>query len=218
MWRIMLPETKENYQTKSALALTTIRDAIIEGIYEPGKKLVLRDLVAEFETPMSEQPIREALKALANEGLVVVLPHAGAEVARLDPTDVRVIFELRGVLEAFSVVKSLPEIDDELIRLLNEKLILMKYYCDQGDGEHFGRLNKEFHMLLHSKSNAMIQGMIVNCWKGTRSHFRRYPSRRMSESHEEHCAILEAIRAKDPERLDVLVKEHLAHVIDSYPG
>jgi len=212
----MLSEAKENYQTKSELALSTLRDAIIDGTYEPGKKLVLKELVSKFKIPMSDQPIREALKALANEGLVVILPHAGAEVACPDPSDVRVLFELRGILEAFSVVKSLSEIDDDLIRLLTEKLVLMKYYCDQEDGEQFGRLNREFHKLLHSKSNSMLQGMIVNCWKGTRSHFRRYPSPRMKASHEEHRAIVEAIKAGDAERVDVLMKEHLAHVIDSY--
>src|SRR5258705_5417798 len=75
-----------------------LRDRMIHGDLAPGTKLNERVLCGELG--VSRTPLREALKALASEGLVELLPNRGAVVAPLDAAGVRQTFVVMGVLEA----------------------------------------------------------------------------------------------------------------------
>src|SRR5919202_3288251 len=77
-----------------------LRDLIIEGELEAGARVPERLLCERFG--VSRTPLREALKALASEGLVELLPNRGARVTRLTPEDVEDMFQVMGALEALS--------------------------------------------------------------------------------------------------------------------
>jgi DNA-binding GntR family transcriptional regulator len=79
---------------------TALRDLIVEGALAPGSRISERELCARFG--ISRTPLREALKVLAREGLIELLPNRGARVARLDPKDVADMFDLMGALEALA--------------------------------------------------------------------------------------------------------------------
>jgi DNA-binding GntR family transcriptional regulator len=82
--------------TVDALA-SAIRDRIFVGELAPGDRLPERELTERWG--VARHSVRAALRALAAEGLVVIEPHRGASVARLDAEDVRSLFELRAALE-----------------------------------------------------------------------------------------------------------------------
>lgn len=82
---------------RSHHAYLSLRERIVTGAVEPGKRLVERDLAAELET--SRIPVREALARLAADGLVMVVPGAGTVVNPLGPVEVNELFDLREALE-----------------------------------------------------------------------------------------------------------------------
>jgi DNA-binding GntR family transcriptional regulator len=77
---------------RTALA-ENLRDAILLGEYVPGQNLRLEEIAKRFD--VSTTPVREALSDLADEGLVTIFPHRGANVTRLSPEELQEIYEIR---------------------------------------------------------------------------------------------------------------------------
>lgn len=88
------------------LAGNRLRDAILSGSLEPGEKIIEEQLCAGFG--ISRAPLREALRLLAQQGLVEHLPRRGSRVSDWSPEDIRQLFELRGVLERHAIESALP--------------------------------------------------------------------------------------------------------------
>jgi GntR family transcriptional regulator, trigonelline degradation regulator len=82
-------------------AATQIRDAIIDGRYRPGDRLVEMDLAAQLQ--VSRHPVREALRRLGREGFVAVRANRGAVVAEVDAISVLEVYEIRAVLGALAL-------------------------------------------------------------------------------------------------------------------
>jgi DNA-binding GntR family transcriptional regulator len=93
------------------LAGNRLRDAILSGALEPGEKIIEEQLCADFG--ISRAPLREALRLLAQQGLVEHLPRRGSRVSDWSPEDIRQLFELRGVLERHAIESALPLSDPE---------------------------------------------------------------------------------------------------------
>ena len=85
-------------------AYEQIRQAIVEGRYRAGQRLVEKNLGEEFQ--VSRTPVREALRALESEGLVVSLPNKGAVVRSLSAQDVYDIYDLRVRLELLAAERA----------------------------------------------------------------------------------------------------------------
>ncbi len=83
-----------------------LRDAILSGELAPGDKIVEEQLCADFG--ISRAPLREALRLLAQQGLVEHLPRRGSRVAEWSPADILQLFELRNVLERHAIETALP--------------------------------------------------------------------------------------------------------------
>jgi DNA-binding GntR family transcriptional regulator len=88
-----------------------LRDAILRGELPPGRKIVEEQLCAEFG--ISRAPLREALRLLAQQGLVERLPRRGSRVAAWSPTDILQLFALRRLLEGHAIETALPLADPE---------------------------------------------------------------------------------------------------------
>lgn len=73
-----------------------IREEIVRGIYKPGERLRLEDIAAQYE--VSTMPVREALRDLEAEGLVMLYPHKGAVVTEMSPEELADIYDIRAFL------------------------------------------------------------------------------------------------------------------------
>ena len=91
-------------QTLSSLALKWLRERIITGALPPGARL--SDLVLAREIGISRTPIREAIRMLAADGLVEVVPHQGATVRAPSPDELDELYEIRAVLEAHAAARA----------------------------------------------------------------------------------------------------------------
>src|SRR6186997_3327079 len=91
------------------LAELRLRSAILSGTLQPGEKILEEQLCADFG--ISRAPLREALRLLAQQGLVEHLPRRGSRVVEWSPQDIRQLFDLRSVLERHAVESALPLAD-----------------------------------------------------------------------------------------------------------
>ena len=92
----------------SLVELTTrrLRDEILSGAVGPGERLIEEQICRRFS--ISQSPVRESLRLLAQQGLVEHLPRRGARVAVWSDEDVQQLFALRTVLERYAVSSALP--------------------------------------------------------------------------------------------------------------
>jgi len=123
-----------------------IRDLILRGSLKAGARLAEAELCARFD--VSRTPMREALKALSVEGLVLLQPNRGATVAPLDPVRLRDLFEAKGAIEHFIGLNAAVRASDADIadlQRLHERLVAAEAAVDP---QSYTALNEAFHLLL----------------------------------------------------------------------
>lgn len=112
-----------------------LREAILSGELAPGTKIVEEQLCADFG--ISRAPLREALRLLAQQGLVEHLPRRGSRVAEWSPTDILQLFALRNVLERHAVETALPlrdpAVDLEPVRVALQRMDAAKDALERDD-------------------------------------------------------------------------------------
>jgi DNA-binding GntR family transcriptional regulator len=171
-----------------------LRAAILAGDIPPGAPLVETALSERFD--VSRGPLREALRQLIEEGLVVTVPYTGTHVAALSVDDVREIYSLRTALEIFAIEQVWNRRDDrfrsELVRR-NDALIAT---IDAGDDRASIETELAFHGLVYEASGhrllqrawAGLRGRLQLYWAAHhRAHGRRGPRR---DSHDSYIAAL----------------------------
>lgn len=107
--RIIASERTRHVTTQD-LVISALRIAILTGAVAPGERLRQEDLAQRFDA--SRIPIREALRALEYEGLVISEPNRGSRVVALDPVDIEEIYDLRILLEAEAIRLAAPLLDE----------------------------------------------------------------------------------------------------------
>ncbi|HHW18759.1 MAG TPA: GntR family transcriptional regulator [Firmicutes bacterium] len=209
--------------TKSEYVYRILRENIISGHLRPGTRLLQKRIAEELE--VSEIPVREAIKRLQAEGLVTVTPHSGAEVAQLDPVEMEEVLAIRAVLEGLAARTAAERVKQEDIHKLEELLEQMDKCVERGDPVTYGLLNQEFHKAIFALSPyKRLPKMIDELWYGaerSRSVFTLNPAR-LEASRDEHRALVQALRARDADKAEELMKQHryaaARSLLGSLPG
>jgi DNA-binding GntR family transcriptional regulator len=187
-----------------------IADDIVLGHFEPGTRLDEVMLAKRFE--VSRTPVREALKQLATQGLVVCRPNRGAVVAELTAQQIAHMFEAIGELEAacarHAAIRLSASERDHLHALHAQARVAMR----AADADLYDRLNQEWHrVLIEGCGNPVLIEMTLGL-RHRLSPFRRSQFRnleRMSASFEEHAVIIEALMAHDVGTAQRQMRSHL---------
>jgi DNA-binding GntR family transcriptional regulator len=127
------------------LATDRLRREILAGALPPGERLVEEQVTRRFG--ISRAPLREALRLLAQQGLVEHLPRRGVRVATLSATDAEELFEVRDVLERFAIAKALPCPPGDLAQMRSE-LAGMRRAAATGDLLELADAHRRFHVAL----------------------------------------------------------------------
>ncbi|MFC0042420.1 FCD domain-containing protein [Actinomadura rayongensis] len=136
-------------------AYRTLRERIIEGGLRPGERLVERDLAADLG--VSRIPLREALRLLAAEGLVVLVPRRGALVSPFTPADVRDLFDVRQSLEVLAARLAAERADAAGRARLRLRLADNRAALRTGDRAAISAANAAFHAeVLELCGNALL--------------------------------------------------------------
>jgi DNA-binding GntR family transcriptional regulator len=143
-----LPDATARRQTKQELAHEVIRERIVAGQYSPGFRLVIDTLAAELG--MSALPVREAVRRLEAEGLVVFRPNAGAQVSPADPELFEQELGVLAVLEGYATALAAQRFNRADLKALDAITDQMVGAMEALDALAFGRLNQEFHGRIHA--------------------------------------------------------------------
>ena len=187
-----------------------LRDLIIEGELDPGARVPERALCERFG--VSRTPLREALKVLASEGLLELLPHRGATVARLTAHDLDEMFPVMGALEALAGALACARITDQEMAELRALHYQMVLHHTRAELPEYFRLNQAIHeLIMDAARNATLSRM----YRGLAGRIRRaryvanMSQARWDQAVREHEAILAALEKRDGPALGRLLEEHL---------
>ncbi|MEU0130072.1 GntR family transcriptional regulator [Streptomyces sp. NPDC006289] len=190
-------------------AYETLRRRIIEVELQPGERLVERDLAAELE--VSRIPLREALRLLAADGLVVLVPHRGALVAPFTPADVRDLFDVRESLESLAARLAAERADEDGLARLAAGLDAARAATRAHDRAAIAAANAAFHTdIVELAANALLSAVMRPLWARMHRLFRLTAERDPAQQRAEHERMYEAIAARDADLAASLAHEHVA--------
>ncbi|UXC39258.1 GntR family transcriptional regulator [Cupriavidus gilardii] len=191
-----------------ALVTDKLRERILKGDYAPGERLVENKLSAELG--VSRIPVREALRALASEGLVLIEPRRGASVAKLSPDIVREMVEVRATLEGLNAKLAAQRRDPALIAELEAVLQQGMEAAAQGKADELLTLNSRFHEVLGNiAANSVLQEMMRSLRERTAVLFGPANTVRARQNWDEHAQILQAVIAGDADLAALLAARHV---------
>jgi DNA-binding GntR family transcriptional regulator len=192
-------------------AVETLRSAIIAGRYEPGDRLIEATLSSELGT--SRGPVREALRQLENEGLVMSFPYRGAVVLGVSDEEVQeVLIPIRLTLERYSFTHALARIPEADFAELGKQVWLMEQAAAADDLARLVEADLQFHDFVVSSSGQTHTVQIWRTiWPRIRAYFYRYGrGQDLGTMVDEHRELLSALQSRDLERMLDQLERHIA--------
>ena len=194
--------TIDEYLPLRDVVFNTLRRAILKGELEPGERLM--EIALANKLGVSRTPIREAIRKLELEGLVVMIPRKGAEVARITEKDLRDVLEVRTSLEKLAIELACDRITEDDIYDLKLACKNFEESFGKDDLTTIAEKDVAFHdIIFRSTKNARLIQILNNLreyLKDTQSHDRLV---------EEHQRIVDAIIDKNKEEAVRLIQEHI---------
>lgn len=190
------------------MAYEALKKRIIEVDLKPGQRLVERDLADELK--VSRIPLREALRLLAAEGLVVLVPHRGALVSPFTPADVRDLFDVRESVEVLAARLAARRADRQGLEALAQCLESARSATESGAKAEIAAENARFHAaILTLSDNALLETMMRPLNARMQWLFRLTSDRDPHQQCAEHTELYEAIAAADPVRTGEVALRHV---------
>ena len=193
-----------------------LRRRIVEGDLAPGEKISEKLLCIAYG--VSRTPLREALKVLARDGLVVLTPHRGAHVSMLTVADLEEAFPVIGALEALAGELACERATDGEISKISLLHLKMMTAWKTRDRKKYFRLNQQIHeALAEAARNPVLdqmRGMLTERVARAR-YYANISTPRWDQAMKEHEEILAALKARDGMLLGRILKAHLRHKLET---
>jgi len=193
-----------------------IKTAILSGHLNPGEKLTEEHLAKTLG--VSRTPVREALHKLESEGLIKIRKKRGFIVSRDSKEEVEELFELRSILEGYTLRVISESISEETLRQLEGFIQNAEEALRRKRIEEVFKWNTRFHDALHElvANKTRLYRLIVNMRKYVLRHRKdtlRYPDggRRSVEGHRK---IVMALQLRDPDLCERVMREHIREAKD----
>lgn len=194
--------------------LAQLRAAILRGEYAPRQRLIEADLADRYGA--SRFVLRNALTQLAGEGLVELQPHRGARVRELTVGEAIEITEIRRAVEAMLAARAAENMTDAASAELAQLGEDMSAAVSSGDILRYSELNATLHGRVRELAAHTTGTRIVEQYSAqmVRHQFRlALVPGRPATSLPQHLEIVEALRARDPERAQAAMHAHLSSVL-----
>ncbi len=203
---------KEN--TKSENLTEYLIEAIVEGQIAPGSKISEPELAKRFE--VSRGPLREALMRIEGLGLIERIPHVGARVIQFSSEKLVELYAVREALEGMAARLAARNITEIEIAGLETLLSTHSAHIDQVDGASYfhqqGDFDFHYRIIKASRNSELISLLCDELYHLLRMY--RYQSPRSQsrpvEALDEHKFILQAIRYRDEELAEMLMRRHIS--------
>ena len=187
-----------------------LRDEICRGVYAPGTRLQEAELTEYLN--VSRSPLREALRQLAADGLLLEIPNKGVYVKEFTVKDIEEIYDLRVMLESYGILHSAGHITsmrrERLLGLLTE----MESFLEKGDLQAYTSTDERLHNhIVHLGDNSLINDTYDRV-RSMNQQFRilsLMDPQRFRDSLDEHREIVHALVTGNTERADEVNRNHL---------
>ncbi len=209
----MVTELKQvKLETLRAQVENTLRKAIISGELSPGEKLIERELCQMLG--VSRQSLREAMRKLEAEKLIVIVPHRGPEVASMSIDQARELFALRQLLESYAAQEFTIHASDQQIKELIKTVKRLKEAVKKNDSEGVLQAKAEFYgILLGGCGNNLVREVLggllsrVSLLRATSLMLED----RLPQSLKEIEALVACIKLRDPDGARAISFEHVSN-------
>jgi DNA-binding GntR family transcriptional regulator len=188
-----------------------LRADILGGRCGPGLRLREEEIAERFG--VSRTPVREALRRLEADGLVLVTPRRGAEVVRWRDDDIAELVELRALLEGHAARRAALDGGVDLVAL-RELCAQMEAHGDT-DGERgadeITRLNMELHRAVHRAAGRLLPDLLARLIDVpvVRRTFHTYSPAELTRSFAQHRELVEALAAGDGDWANAVMQSHI---------
>lgn len=198
--------------TLHAEVLSRLRDYLVEGNLADGARIPERELCEKWD--ISRTPLREALKVLAAEGLIELLPNRGARLKALEPKDIAELFDLMGGLEALAGRLACECISEEEFDIIEQTHQQMYAHFLRGDRRGYFACNQRIHEAIFEAAG---NDMLTATARSLQGRLRRVryaanldeQGERWREAVREHELILDALRRRAGSELADILFSHL---------
>jgi DNA-binding GntR family transcriptional regulator len=196
------------------LATERLRAEILSGELAPGDRIVEDQIRRRYG--ISRAPLREALRLLAQQGLVEHLPRRGMRVATWSPTDIRQLFEIRHVLERHAVLSALPLRDagGDPLTAVRDRLAEMRAAEERGDRLAKDDAHRAFHAAVvglagNRQLELALSPILLKLQLPMAVNLRREAELHSpGQGLDRHAAILAALESDDPETVLAALERH----------
>jgi DNA-binding GntR family transcriptional regulator len=203
------PWPRGTYVSKSDMVTDALRELIIGRRLSPGTPLRQRDLAEQFD--VSYTPVREALRRLESEGLVVSDVHRGATVARTESEELEENYRILAALEALAGSLAVSKMTDGDLAEI-EALYRQVAACGPED-DQLAELNRQFHFRLYECARSpMLLLLLRLLWRS----FPHGPQagRPHEESVGQHAQLVAALKSRNEEEAAAIIRHHVLGSIE----
>jgi DNA-binding GntR family transcriptional regulator len=205
-----IPRTPRTSNTEDVY--TRLREMLLNGEVEPGR--ILSQVKLARELGVSTTPLREAMRLLQAEGLLIAEHNRRSRVAPLDPADIDAVYGSRILLEALAVRLTVPNMSTDDLEALHRALEEMTEAARRQDISEWEPVHRTFHRRLIMGSDEavarIIDPVVDRSERYRRSTLFGSPARAWEIGNEEHEAIVEACDLRDSELAAHRLARHLA--------
>ena len=195
-------------KTKKDTIVEELRAMIESGAIARGSRVQQNDLAAKFDTSIT--PVREALRQLEAEGLLVGEPHRGVRVASTDLEEVKAVYVMRRLVEPYAFCRASRRVSRRELEQARNLIEVMEQARADSDQVEIIVTNRAFHFLFYDRCGipALTQ-QIEELWLGFPWDILQVLDSRIRQSVDEHRAILNAVETGDLQALSRAVELHV---------
>lgn len=194
----------------------TLRENILTGILKPGQRLMEIQLASQLG--VSRTPIREAMRMLELEGLVVMIPRKGAVVAEITKKDLEDVLEVRCALEELAVELACAKITRSQIDALKENVLEFQQIMGKDNITALAEKDVEFHDIIFSATN---NPRLVQLLSNLREQMYRYRMEYLKDTQthvrlvKEHETIIHNLEQRDVKNAKKNISSHITNQVTS---
>ena len=192
------------------VVFNTLRQAIITGEFAPGERLM--EIALANRLGVSRTPVREAIRKLELEGLVLMIPRKGAEVAKISEKSLRDVLEVRRSLEELAIELACQRMTDEEIDQLEQRQNAFKNAIHKGNAMNIAETDEAFHDVIYLGTG---NDKLVQILNNLREQMYRYRLEYIKDADKrqilmvEHEHILKALTLRHIQEAKMAVREHI---------
>lgn len=188
----------------------TLRNAILDGKLKPEERLVERDIAEQLG--ISRTPVREAIRKLELERLVIYIPRKGVVVAGFSKADVLEIMAIRKVLEGLICSIATAKIKEKDLDRLETTLKQIQVEHDKGNQKKANQLNDRFHEIIYRSAESPRLYEFHNTMReyiNKFAHVAYTKPGRTEEALVEHAEIVQALRNRNSQEAEEVAENHV---------